>query len=338
MKSKSTIESMCDAQQTISIGIADGMHSLYFYGFQWVRDRFMPAVRSCAKYSSKGKRKSQLLFEAWYYLGHLHSCNGAWHAGFNAYKQSLSFDPGNWSVLRELACMCFLRGANRRGEMYLNAAIERAPKSQYDNLASQRNYRSKRPLLRDIDLSLELVAEQLARWKPREAWSAISRQRSQDCFQAKARVQSALESNRSIHYWEQLCKSGRSFSLSSTDFFFLSASDWESSRFWSAIRAACKSITSIGFFDPRSTQTGQLYFGPPELFDVDDYIPGHIRERVIAVAEYHIARVSCNQRKLKSLVKRFPRWASVRATLEYIQDHGVGPTKFQLRDLQPTLG
>jgi hypothetical protein len=317
--------SLTEAKKLITIGLSDGMHSLYARGYWWVHDIFLPSMELLATHA-KMVAHAELLSDAWYYLGHLHSCNGAPQSAVEAYRLALMYIPNSWWALRELACMSFICGDRHGGELYLKDAVAHAPKSERYSLEIQRTYYTEVSLTR-IESRLQLAAECLAEWKPQQSWSVVARMRATKSLQTKARIQGVLQNKRSVVYWEQLCSTKAEFELTYTDSFFLSDLDWESLRFWRAIRDARSSIIGISLPNIHAPKT---YFGPPELFDFNSYHPQRSQERVLAIANYHIARISGNKSALRSIYREFPQWSIVQDTLAHMQRHRSGPTQRQL--------
>ena len=313
------------AAKELDIIIDYQMHGILDAGYQWYVTQLQESLFAL---SGQNQRKDTLLFEAWFYIGHLrHYCSAPVSAA-TAYETAVCYAPFRPEPWRELGTMRRLLGEPQKARKCLEISlILSSQESEYrreTELEISEMERFELPQLQP-----DPVAEHLANFRPYEAWNAIQTRTEESSARTRVRVLGAMDAPNCLESWKELALSADLLQLDAVDFFFLPVSLWESAAFWDVVRSMSNHLTLIAMLDPGNPAGNP--FGPDELFGLsNEALQANVEEKVDVICSYHQARISADSGGLASLAKRHPNWPYPAKTLDFIASNGRGPTKKEL--------
>ncbi len=123
--------------------------------------------------------------------------------------------------------------------------------------------------------------------------------------------------------WRAIVRS-KAFSLSSADWFYLSAECWEQTALWKALYEHKSRVYNLGLanFDRSSCRVG-----PPE---VDQSIKRSMRRANNLVLRFHLLRTRVESNSLRNLAIRYPQWDDASFAVKFLEENGRCPSRDEM--------
>jgi tetratricopeptide (TPR) repeat protein len=236
------------AREIVAKAVTQRLGRSYDRGCSWLWSQFIPAVERVAL--SKTRRNPILAADGYYYIGNFHDINTAPRAGLRAYRKAVRLNPEFAEAWREMALGLGLMGDYRGEVRALRKALGQEPDDPEDcaldlKWALESVEDPPEPIYHaDGSTDGEAaptwhVCELLAEHRAYEALDLLKRKRSVQMRQLRAAAYGALgETERQLEEWEAIGRGRGWVVLGYRDWFFLRKANWNSPRFWRALRRA----------------------------------------------------------------------------------------------------
>jgi len=299
------------AKKIVAKAVTQRLGRSYDRGCSWLWSRFVPAVERVS--ASRADRDPILAADGYYYIGNFHDINDAPRAGVRAYRKAVRLNPEFAEAWREMGERLGEMGDYKGEVRALRKAVRLVPDDPETcaldlKFAMEHVEDPIEPLYHD-DGSTDSqptpawdVWELLAERRADEALELLKRKRSVQMRQLRAAAYGALgETERQLEEWEAIGRGRGWVVLGYRDWFFLRKANWNSPRFWRALRRAGKRLCDIG---PK--QHDGLFRVIPDRRGAAAY-----DRRLRLIVRYHIVRTTRNAKAARRLAEQYPRWTEV---------------------------
>lgn len=273
---------------------------IYFYGYSWIKHKFLPATEQLAK--SKLETDRFLAATGFYLLGDVHHFNGAPLAAIRSYRRSLRCDPTNSAPWREIGMMYKMMGQKKKATRALRKAVQTDPKDEFAQ--SDLEILVEGPLATvpyDESDPYCKSSELLAAGEYRSSVAVLAGKKTIRARLYRVRVFGALEDvARVIDGWWRIAHQNGEILIDSPDWYFTPGQVWHSPEFWKILKILL----------PRVKEWGSLK-GHDSLRNTG--VTGVRLFRLFV--RYHSARTGRDVAALRRLSLRHPGWKEPTAFL-----------------------
>ncbi len=298
---------------------ARGIGFAHKFGYEWLRDKFLPALRRAEEKSGKTFKEKEILADAFYLLGDVYDFADAPKKALQAYKKSTSYFPepryasGAW---RELGCMHRRLGQYRAAVKALKRAVEICPDD--DNAQSDLKWAlevmaAKDEAECDMTEPYNRVFDLLARGKAKEALLVLQPlEESVANIQMKACCYGQLENLDSyLEQWKVLSQIEGTVELGYADWFYLPTKVYDMVDFWSLLLKIAETRRFIsGVFLCNSGLNEHLPLPRGADFSSKEH-RSVINKQYSEICRYRIALALDDLSTLQALKKKYPKWENL---------------------------
>lgn len=294
-----------------------GLHWLYFQGYEWYEQIGMRALRSASKMAD-APGDLELVATAWMVVGDLRTCCGGYHSATSAYKKALAADPQCHKAHYELHRSYALIGNHELSREHLKLWQASA---SYNPLNPRYEQFQEAFQLRDADRYVDCLMYGRLQVMPKSFDGKLINSLPAETLVAQF-LGATGQYSQELKAWRATISKSEYMDLPRTVFFFLSHTLWNTRGFWDLLSENSHKFRGITITDPVWPAEP---FGPPEIYDLDSWSSHSPPTQVKVIAEFNIARITCDLDLLERLEADYPHWSYPKGVRLFIHNYGRSP-------------